>query len=95
MGIVSPRMQKNPQQHKAKFNEVTLALNNYLALPMIKIIICMECIWLLQSSVATRSENQHKSAAKEEIAQNKSQIHGPLTQQIYYERNLILPILTP
>ena len=46
MGTVSPRMKKNPQHHKAKFNEVILALKNYLALPMIKIAYHMHGVYL-------------------------------------------------
>jgi len=61
MGTVSHYMKKNPQHHKAKFNEVILALKNYLALPMIKIAYHMHGVYLAyQWSVAISSDNQHK-----------------------------------
>ena len=58
MGTVSPRMTKNPQHHKEKLNEVILALNNYLALPMITIIICMECIWFINDLLLLKKKSK-------------------------------------
>jgi hypothetical protein len=88
MGTVSPRMKKNPQHHKAKFNEGILALNNYLALPMNKIIICMECIWLINDLLLLALRINTNSATKEEIPQNKSPMQGQLTQQnLLQEKN--------
>ena len=95
MGTVSHHMKKNPQHHKGKFNEVILALKNYLALPMIKIIICMECIWLINDLLLLALTINTNYATKEKIPHNKSQMQGQLMQQIYYKKNLILPIQTP
>ena len=81
MGTVSPRMTKNPQHHKEKLNEVILALNNYLALPMITIIICMECIWFINDLLLLALRINTNSAAKEEIEENKSQMQSQLMQQ--------------